>query len=147
MKKKLTWIGCALLSFLVFAGLITAFIYLEDSIAVPIQKESYILYLLFHAFELLFIFSVTIIVSCLFVPKPKKYAAVTIVAITLILTIWAICFQLIKYGFRDGISYVFISSYIGVIVGLTLGVMMSHFIFKNKGWNQQPPKSEVAEFY
>lgn len=146
MKKKLIWIGCILLSCIVFSSLIVSFVYLEDNAAVPIQKESYILYLLFHVFELLFTFSITIIISCLFVPKPKKYAAVAIVVITLVFTVWAICFQLTKYG-RDGFSYIFISSYIGVILGLTLGVMMSYFLFRNKGWNQQPPKNEVTDSY
>jgi hypothetical protein len=146
MKKKLIWVGCVLLSFLVFAGLITAFIYLEDDIALPIQKYSYILYLLFHAFELLLVFSATIITSCFVVPKPKKYAAVVIVVITLIFTVWAVCFQLTKYGI-GGFTYIFISSYIGVILGLTLGVMMSYFLFRDKGWNSQIPKNDAVDSY
>ena len=75
-------------------------------------------------------------------PRPKKYAALVIAVIVAGLVMCALCLQFTNI-LTGNISLVFVSSMLGLFTGLSVGLVVSYYIFKNRGWNPLPKKTEI----
>src|ERR1700691_2645418 len=51
------------------------------------------LYALVHSIEIVIVFSSSVVLSCLFVPRPKKYAALAAVVSVIVLMGWLVYYQ------------------------------------------------------
>lgn len=141
--KIVKWILGTLLSYTIAVGLLVLIIDVEDTLS---KTKNLQLFNFVHGFDIILVFTAVTILNCLFVPRPKKYAALLSTIIILIIAFLEMYSNIAKNGIYS-ISYKFIISYMCLFAGLCIGTFASSLIFKNKGWNQQTSKSEVADSY
>ncbi|MES2064316.1 MAG: hypothetical protein V4456_20535 [Bacteroidota bacterium] len=141
--KIVKWVLGTLLSYTIAVGLLVLIIDVEDTLS---KTKNLQLFNFVHGFDIILVFTAVTILNCLFVPRPKKYAALLSTIVILIIAFLEMYSNIAKNGIYS-ISYKFIISYMCLFAGLCIGTFVSSLIFKNKGWNQQTPKSEVADSY
>ncbi len=103
-----------------------------------------------HEFEVTVIFILPVFLSCLFVPRPKKYAALIAMIITTVLLAAVLYDQYIaspREGSGSSSSFFVIGSEIALLAGSSAGFAISYFVFKKRGWNREVKGLETPETY
>ncbi|GAA4907182.1 hypothetical protein [Mucilaginibacter defluvii] len=85
-------------------------------------------------------FTLLPIITCLIVPKPKKWGVTAVTIVSAIFSIYAVTYLLKSY------NYLGISSNIGLSAGLGTGILISYNYFKNKGWNKAAKIETIEEY-
>lgn len=103
-----------------------------------------------HEFEFTVIFILPVFLSCLFVPRPKKYAALIAMIITTVF-LGAMLYDHFIISPREGSgsssSFFLIGSEIAILAGSSTGFAISYFVFKKRGWNREVKELESPETY
>jgi hypothetical protein len=130
--RIIRWIFGIPLAFAIIIGISSIVAYAESF---KLYLESNIkLNVAFHfAFNFL-TFSGLVFLSCLFVPTPKKIAA--IISITIAYVAIAAGSAYVFITEPAGLNIVVIAGCSGIVLGLASGFVFSYKIFKNKGWNK-----------
>jgi hypothetical protein len=101
-----------------------------QSFALAIESPT-TLNLIIRALYLAVLYMSYIMLGCLIAPAPKKYSALimAILGATPVILV-------LGGGYLDGtVTLVSFAAFAGFTAGLIIGILMSYFIFKNKGWN------------
>lgn len=121
-------IAVVLFAFILFLGALMLFLEFEDSADIPLLSD---------AAQTIVIFSLPVLLSTLFSPRPKKYSAL----VALIVEMGFIC----TVSYRSNIpfpgqskqqeSFHFsVYTEFPMLIGLLAAFGASYLIFKNKGW-------------
>ena len=120
-----------LFAFLIFTGLISALAYanpLNDFMAKNIVTDA-----MYHFLVFFILCFVLIVLTAYFVPRPKKIGVSISTIISYLLVGVAIFYQFAIL--KNPVNFVLPFSVSGVVLGLSLGLLLSKRLFKKKGWD------------
>ncbi len=99
----------------------------------------------FHFANSFITFAGLVFLSCLFVPAPKKIAAIVSTTIAYVGIAAGSAYVFITEP--SGLDIVVISGCLGILLGLAGGFVFSYKIFKTKGWDKVRPLPDEQESY
>jgi hypothetical protein len=102
-----------------------------------------------RSIEFVIVFSASVILSCLFAPRPKKYAALAAVVLVTVLMGLLVCYEYIlsqRAGLHT-VPTIALESNLSFFAGSSIGFALSYLIFKNNGWYPELMKTETPEIH
>jgi len=102
--------------------------------------------IIFHLETVIF-FVLPVLLSSLFAPRPKKYAALIALAIVITFLVITFYFQLRRFteGGLMSVSLEIATSYLAMLAGCSIGFAISYIIFKKRGWKSKPEDMETPD--
>jgi hypothetical protein len=131
------------LAFILYVALVIFFVECTDSFL--LRNLNYKIYLVIHSLQIISNGSLFVFLSCLFVPSPKKYAAVITLVSFFVIAILGLYVQYTEY--RMQITAMLICSYASLFLGGGIGLIFSYYRFRNKGWYPSVKKTKIDESY
>ena len=106
------------------------------------------LFLGVRSVEFIIIFALLVFLSCLFVPRPKKIAALITIGLMTFLESLAVFLEFSNI-LEGSVSPTFVDSLLSSFVGMSVGFVICFYAFKNRGWNRKAKifDIEILETY
>jgi len=100
------------------------------------------IYIYYHAVANIICCFLFVFLSSLFVPIGRKYAMLVAVLMVFSLAVCGLYFNFTDSKTYGEITLRLLLNYLGMFVGLLIGVYVSYEVFKNKGWS---PRKNIEE--
>jgi len=143
--RILRWIFCIPLAFVISIMALTLLIFQRD---ISMRFRSSDLFTILFNLETVVFFVLPVLLSSLFAPRPKKYAALIALAIVMAFLFITFYFELRNFaerGFRS-ISLQIATSYMAMLAGCSIGFALSYIIFIKRGWKSEQEDLETPGY-
>jgi hypothetical protein len=149
--KILRWIMGIVVPYALVAGVVEAISALQDSALLKFTYSNSYMYFAFLAFKEFIVFFLLAFLSCVIIPAPKKYAAITSIILNVVILI-GVTVAVFIYGSDESLvpsAQVLVVDLVSSVIGLATGIALAYAIFKNRGWDSPKPviEFESAEQY
>ena len=142
--KILRWIFAIPLAFVISIAALTLLVFQRD---IFMRFGGADLFTILFNLETVVFFVLPVLLSSLFAPRPKKYAALIASAMVVAFLFITFYFELRSFaqgGFR-AISLQIATSYLAMLAGCSIGFAVSYIIFKKRGWKSAPENLETPD--
>ncbi len=142
--KILRWIFAIPLAFAISMAALTLLVFQRD---IFMRFGAAGLFPIIFHLETVVFFVLPVLLSSLFAPRPKKYAAMISLAIVMAFLVITFYFQVKRFaeGRFMSVSLEIAASYLAMLAGCSIGFAVSYIIFKKRGWKSKPEDLEMPD--